>query len=257
MTWKGIAGSIHSQALSWRILLCCVLGAAPPPVAAETVPMPPERPLEFAAPPPAAEAVPLPPERPPEFTAPGLKADAPAADNAVPEEERACQQRLTQLGAAYTVLPALTGPGACGAPHPLELTALSARVTVTGKPTVTCRLAEALALWARDGLATSDGAAAVTSVEVGTSYQCRGRNHDDTAPLSEHAFANGVDIAAFRLADGRTIAVGSKVEEDLQAAIRRAACSAFMTVLGPGSPGHGEHWHFDMRQRRNDYRICQ
>ena len=257
MTWRGSASSIHSQAISWRILLGCVLVAAPLPGAAETVPLPPERPSEFAAPGPPAETVPLPPKRPPEFAAPGPEGASPAADNAVPEEELACRRRLTELGVAYTPLPALDGPGGCGAAHPLELTALSAKVGVTGKPTVTCRLAEALAVWARDGLVVPDGAAAVTSVAVGTSYQCRGRNHDDTAPLSEHAFANGVDIASFRLADGRTIAVGSPVEDALQAAIRRTACTTFMTVLGPGSPGHGEHWHFDMRQRRNDYRICQ
>jgi hypothetical protein len=243
--------------VSRYVLLGCVLFEIPALAIAETVPLPPERPAGLVAPGPALpEAVPLPPERPPEFAAPGPPGDAAAADDAVPEEERACQRRLTELGAAYTVLPALTGPGGCGAAHPLELTALTARVTVTGKPTVTCRLAEALALWARDGLPVA-GEAAVTSVAVGTSYQCRGRNHDDTAPLSEHAFANGVDIAAFHLADGRTITVGTPVEEALQAAMRRAACTAFMTVLGPGSPGHGEHWHFDMRQRRNDYRICQ
>lgn len=241
---------------SRRLLLVCALAAAALPAAAETVPLPPERPPGLSAPP-TAGAVPLPPERPPDFGDAGRQADAPATESPVPEEERACQRRLADLGAAYSPLPAITGPGSCGAAHPLELTALSAKVTVTGKPTVTCRLAEALALWARDGLAMPEGAAAVTSVAVGTSYQCRGRNHDDKAPLSEHAFANGVDVASFRLADGRTITVGSPVEEALQGAIRSAACKVFMTVLGPGSPGHGEHWHFDMRQRRNDYRICQ
>ena len=40
--------------------------------------------------------------------------------------------------------------------------------------------------------------------------------------------------------------------------IRKAACTHFTTVLGPGSdPYHGDHFHVDVLQRKGDYRICQ
>ena len=229
---------------------------------ADTVPLPPPRPPEVTQPEPEPDktgspaAVPLPPPRPPELTQPEPQPDKPGDAAALPEEERACRDRLVQLGAQFTPLPAIDGPGTCGAPHPLQLKTLSSTVTVSGQPVVTCRLAEALATWSRDGLATAPPDKPIASVAVGTSYECRGRNHDAGAQLSEHAFANGVDIAGFTLKDGRGIPVGSDREPALQQALREAACKVFATVLGPGSPGHGEHWHFDMRQRRNDYRIC-
>jgi hypothetical protein len=204
--------------------------------------------------------VPTPPPRPPEFgtavpASPGQ--DATRQDGDLPDDERSCREGLAKEGAIFTPLPSITGAGSCGTPFPLELTALSRDVAVSGKPVMTCRMAMALSAWVREGLAAAGDGAAITAIDIGTSYECRGRNHDEKAPLSEHAFANAVDIAGFRLRDGRTVAVGSPTEAPLQQALRQSACKAFMTVLGPGSPGHGAHWHFDMRQRRNDYRICQ
>ncbi|MCA1776908.1 MAG: extensin family protein [Loktanella sp.] len=44
----------------------------------------------------------------------------------------------------------------------------------------------------------------------------------------------------------------------LQKRIREESCKIFSTVLGPGSdPAHDNHFHFDIRQRDGDYRICQ
>ncbi|MGL4295058.1 MAG: extensin family protein, partial [Aestuariivirga sp.] len=41
-------------------------------------------------------------------------------------------------------------------------------------------------------------------------------------------------------------------------AVRSGACKQFATVLGPGSDAyHGDHFHVDAIQRKNDYRICQ
>ncbi|MFD0463084.1 extensin family protein [Microvirga aerilata] len=47
-------------------------------------------------------------------------------------------------------------------------------------------------------------------------------------------------------------------ESAFQAAVQKAACPIFTTVLGPGSDAaHGDHLHLDLRQRKGDYRICQ
>ena len=34
--------------------------------------------------------------------------------------------------------------------------------------------------------------------QIGGSYECRGQNHDPAAKLSEHAYANGVDVMGSR-----------------------------------------------------------
>jgi hypothetical protein len=72
------------------------------------------------------------------------------------------------------------------------------------------------------------------------------------ALMSEHAYANAIDVAAFVLADGTAIAV----TEYRDAATPRAAflrdvteraCDVFRTVLGPGfDERHGAHLHLDM-----------
>ncbi len=40
-----------------------------------------------------------------------------------------------------------------------------------------------------------------------SAYSCRGMNGNPHAHISEHAFGNALDIAAFTLADGRRITV--------------------------------------------------
>jgi hypothetical protein len=237
--------------------------------AAGAQPLPPPRPPEFQPPaPPAAEAdtpspplPPSPPPRPAELTTPVPGSPEPSDSKAaaLPEDEKACRATLGGLGVVFEPLPAIVGPGECGAPHPLRLRRLSPATAVTGDPTVTCEVAEALARWARDGLAPAAAAigSAVSTLQIGTSYQCRGRNNDPAARLSEHAFANGVDLAGFTLANGRTIAIGSATEPGFQAEARRSACAAFTTVLGPGAEGHADHLHLDMRGRKGGYRICE
>jgi hypothetical protein len=203
----------------------------------------------------AAAAQPVPPPRPAELTTPPAATPVPPPDAA----ESACRDRLAALGVEATPLPAIEGPGTCGAPQPLRLVRVSAETAVTGNPVVTCRVAEALGLWVRDGLAPAARAlgTSVAALLVGTSYQCRGRNNDPAAKLSEHAFANGVDLSGLKLGDGRTVTIGSSTEKDFQDTAHRSACLAFTTVLGPGVEGHADHLHLDMAQRRNGYRLCQ
>jgi hypothetical protein len=69
--------------------------------------------------------------------------------------------------------------------------------------------------------------------------------------LSEHAFANAIDIAAFVLRDGTVIDVtagrGTGPHADFVHEVTRSACGVFRTVLGPGfDERHEAHLHLDM-----------
>jgi hypothetical protein len=82
-------------------------------------------------------------------------------------------------------------------------------------------------------------------------YECRGRNRDPKAPLSEHGRSNALDIGGFERITGVVVQVSDKGEAELGFLndIRTAACGPFSTVLGPGVAAHEEHFHFDLAKR--------
>ena len=95
-------------------------------------------------------------------------------------------------------------------------------------------------------------------------YICRGRNQQEGARLSEHAFANAIDITGVDFASRSAVAGGAAGRARhgrrarFQREIRTKACAYFRTVLGPGSDAyHDDHLHFDQRERTNDYRLCE
>ncbi len=102
----------------------------------------------------------------------------------------------------------------------------------------------------------------VVEIKQISAYSCRGMNGQAGAPVSEHAFGNALDIAAFTLADGRRITVrdgwrGMPEEQGFLRDIEAAACAQFMTVLAPGSNAfHYDHMHLDLMRRSSGTRIC-
>jgi len=170
------------------------------------------------------------------------------------------------LNAQFTVAEPLIGDGQCGWPRPLKLTALSRDVKIRGDIRVRCELALALARWSKQVVVPSAElhlAQKPAAVEISTSYQCRRRNNGTVGKLSEHAFANGVDVMAVRFEPEMRVAVAdrrgsSDAERAFQAAIRGGACAFFTTVLGPvTNANHRDHFHFDLAFRRGGYRLCQ
>ncbi|MCP4403464.1 MAG: extensin family protein [bacterium] len=82
------------------------------------------------------------------------------------------------------------------------------------------------------------------------SYNCRPMRGYH-ALLSEHAYANAIDISSFQLADGTLVSVqrdwkkSGKKSEFLHA-IAKKACSVFQTVLTPNyNTLHRDHFHVD------------
>lgn len=103
----------------------------------------------------------------------------------------------------------------------------------------------------------------VVEIKQISAYSCRGMNGQAGAQISEHAFGNALDIAAFVLADGHRITVkgswnGSPEEQGFLRDVQASACDQFTTVLAPGSNQfHYDHIHVDLMRRASGRRICQ
>jgi hypothetical protein len=127
-------------------------------------------------------------------------------------------------------------------------------VSLSSSFLATCPLAVAFALFERHGLQPAALAAfnsRVTRVEHLGSFACRNVYGRSQGRLSEHASANALDIAGFRLANGRHISVLKDWTKGEEGAFLRqardAACQAFSTVLSPDyNAAHRNHLHLDM-----------
>ena len=149
------------------------------------------------------------------------------------------------------------GPRVTGSATPVEI-----------KPaaTLACPIVSALDQW----IAASVQPAAhkwfgqpVAEIKQISAYSCRGMNGQVGARISEHAFGNALDIAAFVLADGKRVTIkggwqGSAEEQGFLRDVQAAACDQFTTVLAPGSNRyHYDHIHVDLMRRPSGRRICQ
>ena len=98
----------------------------------------------------------------------------------------------------------------------------------------------------------------VAELTVAASYACRPMNHVSGARLSEHGFANALDISVFILANGERITVkggwyGSARERAFLRAVHDGACQNFTTVLGPEyDSNHKDHFHMDLARHGHD-----
>ncbi len=105
--------------------------------------------------------------------------------------------------------------------------------------------------------------ARVVEIKQISAYSCRGMNGNSHAHISEHAFGNALDIAAFTLADGRRVTVkdgwrGMPEEQGFLRDVQAAACQQFNTVLAPGSNVyHYDHIHVDLMRRASQRIICE
>lgn len=179
-----------------------------------------------------------------------------------PAAQSTCGVSLAMLGVTATPLDPVD-KGACGMTAPVEVAALDGgAVDINGEAVVNCSMAEAFATF-MDGtvgpIADRLLKAPVTGIRVAAGYNCRSRNNIPGAQLSEHATGNAIDIAAFEV-EGLWITVGKAEGEDGEflAAVRKAACGPFKTVLGPGSDAyHGDHFHLDLAHRRNGSEYCR
>jgi hypothetical protein len=186
------------------------------------------------------------------------------------DEERTClASGIVRESNFVASRAALGGPSVCGALKPFSVAAAAKGWVQLQPPALLrCQMVPAVDRWVEQVVipaARYHFGAAVLELKVAASYSCRPMNNVDGASLSEHGHANAVDIAAFILADGRTVSVkdgwwGGLAERNFLRDVHRGACSVFTTVLGPAYDlNHRDHFHLDLARhgRDGEGRICK
>ena len=166
-----------------------------------------------------------------------------------------CRDALARAGIGFTPVPDRRASEDCGYTDAITLD--RTRIGYAPTPvTTTCPLAAALVLWERQVAAPAARrhfGRELASVRHYGIYSCRRLYGKDSGPFSEHATANAIDLAAFRLDDGRRIDVLRDWGDDGAAGaflrdVHDGACDLFGTVLGPDyNAAHRDHFHVDMR----------
>ena len=174
-----------------------------------------------------------------------------------------CTLRLVEI-ARFTHQPTVNGPSQCGAGDLVRLEGImsnSRLISVRPAAILRCPMAEAVAQWVRADLGPILGELELPPVAItnGGSYDCRGRNNDSRAKISEHGRGNALDLGPIRLANGATVDLSNRfASQSIRQRLRDTACHRFSTVLGPGSdPFHADHIHVDLAERTGGYRLCQ
>lgn len=230
-------------------------------------PMPvlvPEPPREMAAAPPQPpRRVPVPPKRPSGLGQPEIQGEPePASDTAD------CLARLRATGANYVQVRQPGGNPACAIDRPVRLAALKRSeesgelVSLTDRPVVSCRLALQFDAWikAAGPILAAGRNAPLVSMITGPGWECRTRNRQPGAPLSSHSNGLALDVNTFVFANKARLTVTGSGREPTFQTVRRAACTWFTTVLGPGSDGfHEDHLHVDIQPhgRGRHARYCR
>lgn len=170
------------------------------------------------------------------------------------ESPAACQQVLAKAGVAFSPV-ADSGEGECGYRDALFLQRTG--IAYAPQPLrLSCPMAAALAIWERrvvEPAARRHLGAGVRRIDHFGSYSCRRLYGRASGPWSEHATANALDIAGFRLTDGRRLSVLRDWPRDDQRSaflreVHAGACRLFGTTLGPAyNRAHANHFHLDMR----------
>lgn len=175
-------------------------------------------------------------------------------------EQMCLRSGLVEENDYIAALKPISGPSVCGARRPFSVSAVSGgKVTLQPEATLRCGMVPAVEDWVVGAVQPAARKAfgeEVTTMRVAASYACRPRNNQIGGRLSEHGYANAIDISAFTLAGGRTVSVetgwngGSPQEKAFLREVHEGACGPFTTVLGPeADAAHRTHFHFDLARR--------
>lgn len=170
------------------------------------------------------------------------------------DDRQACLMALEEAEAGFVVARDQPG-GDC----PLEnlVRVGSGGVGFNQGFTATCGLAAAWEMFRRHTLqpaAMRHFGVQVERVDHLGTFACRNVYGREEGRRSQHATANAIDIAGFRLADGTRISVLSDWDNQAQPKkmaflrdIHEGACGVFNGVLGPEyNAAHRDHFHLDM-----------
>jgi hypothetical protein len=229
----------------------------------------PQGPLSLAPPgaPPDEDEIDLPPEGVPGANDPTAREPYPAArTNPSGDRDPALYSPIPSTSLHLDAGP--SPPNRLPPLGPAQRNPVTAVGPVAVKPaaTLACPIVSVLDRWLDSSVQPAAQrwfGARVVEIKQISAYSCRGMNGNSNAHISEHAFGNALDIAAFTLADGRRITVkdgwhGLPEEQGFLRDVEGAACQQFTTVLAPGSNAyHYDHIHVDLMRRASRRFICE
>lgn len=167
------------------------------------------------------------------------------------EDRELCEQALTTSDLKYVAVPDSTPQAGCPVENAVRVT--GSAVKFNSPWLATCPLAAAYAMFERHGLqpaAQQVFGQPVARIDHFGSFACR--NIARSNRRSQHASANALDLAGFRLQDGTRITVARDWKGDDDKArflrqVKAAACDAFKITLSPEyNAAHHDHFHVDM-----------
>lgn len=179
-----------------------------------------------------------------------------------------CRTLLRRAGVHFARAAPVRAGAECGYADAVALSGGAA--TIGYRPArlpLQCPVAAGLALWEWNAVqpaALRRFGRRVVMVETFGSYNCRRIYGRASGQWSEHARANAIDVAAFRLDDGRRISVladwrGDGAKGRFLRDVRDGACRIFATTLSPDyNAAHRDHLHLDEAGRgATGWRACR
>jgi len=179
-------------------------------------------------------------------------------------------KQLLALGIVYRRVPDEDSERGCTIENGMEVSRIG-NVQLTRPALVTQEMAIRVGRWVKDTLepeVQKTFRTQLAALDVGGSYSCRniyGKPFGGrfAGRLSEHAFANAIDIGGFKLADGRSIDYVKhwRVKDgssDFFQATSLSACEIFNTTLTPDYDRfHHNHIHVDASPKKEgDAKFC-
>ncbi len=129
--------------------------------------------------------------------------------DALADDTPQCHRLLEEAAIDYSPLPPVDAGPQCGYDNAVTLTQDQPQaIAYSPAAKTSCPVAVSLVLWEKQIVNAAAARHLGTTVEeivTYGSYTCRRIGGGQTGNYSEHATANAIDIAAFRLADGRTV----------------------------------------------------
>ena len=177
---------------------------------------------------------------------------APLQINLLAVNEEACFAALDRSELSYTKLEERPIAGGCGWSAGAQI--LRSNIPYGAVFPSNCAFLAALYWYEQElqELAQLHLQTEVERIDHFGSYSCRNVYGREDARRSQHATANALDVAAFRLANGETISVLNDWKDDTPEGrflhdARDTACKFFNAVLSPDyNAAHANHFHLDL-----------
>jgi hypothetical protein len=177
----------------------------------------------------------------------------------IPANNAACLQELKLRDVEFKQQADFAEGNRCAVKYAVRLARVGS-IKLDNAPLLTCGMAMQLTKFEKNTLQPTAKRLLGTGIDrirhIGT-YNCRSMRQYKGI-LSQHAFANAIDVSGFELADGRSINVerdwkGSESKSKFLKTIASKACKSFRVSVSPDSDAnHFNHLHWDTGL----YRSC-